>query len=508
MVGRPVKGAPKRRRPGQTPNVGKRNKAAASAFEDSADFFLADDEAGVKKGSDDESEPEEVAETAEEKRLRVAKQYLSRVKAQAADLDSDDGSDGEADADGEVHRESSPAGGVESLQDRISARLQKDFMEGAGHLTRRIAHRVCLPERVASEGVYGSGKTLRGHRLSVTGVALTTDDATAFSVSKDGAVLRWDVETQTRTKMPLPGEAASSDVRGPDWTIQQQKRQSGAFRSMLAVAVSTDGRYLAAGGGSRAVHIWDVRSNQCITSFSSHKDAVSGLAFREGEPTLFSASFDRTIKIWSLSEMAYVDTLFGHQSEILSIDARRAERCVSSGNDHTCRVWKIPEESQLVFRGHTSSIDCCCYITSSEWASGAADGSVALWSPTRKKPVFISRAAHGMSGEGSDASVPSSLGSAAGWVQSVACGWGTDLVASGAGDGTLRLWQVGDGKHGKMLSAIGGLPARGFINSIAVARSGRFVVAGLGQEPRLGRWARDPAAKNCVLLHQLHLEDK
>jgi WD40 repeat protein len=63
-------------------------------------------------------------------------------------------------------------------------------------------------------------------------------------------------------------------------------------------------------------------------------------------------------------------------------------------------------------------------------------------SPTRKKPVFISRAAHGMSGEGSDASVPSSLGSAAGWVQSVACGWGTDLVASGAGDGTLRLWQV------------------------------------------------------------------
>jgi hypothetical protein len=97
-----------------------------------------------------------VAETAEEKRLRVAKQYLSRVKAQAADLDSDDGSDGEADADGEVHRESSPAGGVESLQDRISARLQKDFMEGAGHLTRRIAHRVCLPERVASEGVYGA----------------------------------------------------------------------------------------------------------------------------------------------------------------------------------------------------------------------------------------------------------------------------------------------------------------------------------------------------------------
>lgn len=53
----------------------------------------------------------------------------------------------------------------------------------------------------------GEGKTLRGHRLSVTGVALTADDTTGFSVSKDGAVLRWDIETQKRAKMLLPGGA-------------------------------------------------------------------------------------------------------------------------------------------------------------------------------------------------------------------------------------------------------------------------------------------------------------
>jgi len=504
MVGRAARGgAAKRRQSTGKAGGGKRNKAAA-AFEDSADFFLADDDAPAKDAED--SEPEEVEETAEEKRLRVAKQYLDRVKAQAADLGSDEEGEEEDDEDGEVHRQS---GGLEALQDRISARLQKDFMEGAGHLTRRIAQRLVLPERVAGQGAYGEGKTLRGHRLSVTGVALTADDATGFSVSKDGAVLRWDIETQKRAKMLLPGEGGGSEGKGPDWAIKQQRRQSGAFRSMLAVAVSSDGRYLAAGGGSRAVHIWDVRTSQCIKSFASHKDSISSLAFREGEPTLYSASFDRTIKIWSLSEMAYVDTLFGHQSEILSIDTRRAERCVSSANDHTCRVWKIPEESQLVFRGHSASIDCCCYITSSEWASGAADGSVALWSPTRKKPVFMCRDAHGLPEDGGEEpAIRAAVGSASGWVQSVASAWGTDLVASGAGDGTLKLWQVGDGKHGKMLSPIGGLPARGFVNSIALARSGRFLLAGMGQEPRLGRWARDPGAKNCVLIHQLQLEEE
>ena len=51
-------------------------------------------------------------------------------------------------------------------------------------------------------------------------------------------------------------------------------------------------------------------------SFPGHKDAVTGLAFREGTHQLFSASLDRSLKLWSLDDMAYVDTLFGHQSEV------------------------------------------------------------------------------------------------------------------------------------------------------------------------------------------------
>ena len=36
---------------------------------------------------------------------------------------------------------------------------------------------------------------------------------------------------------------------------------------------------------------------------------LQGLAFRQGFNQLFSASKDRSVKIWSLDEMAYVDTL-------------------------------------------------------------------------------------------------------------------------------------------------------------------------------------------------------
>ena len=74
----------------------------------------------------------------------------------------------------------------------------------------------------------------------------------------------------------------------------------------------------------------------------------------------------------------------------------------------------------------------------------------------------------------------------------------------------VRLWQVIDAKGGtsKALAPLGGVPVRGFVNSLQVARSGRFLVAGVGQEPRLGRWLRDGSARNGVLIQPLQLGDE
>ena len=43
---------------------------------------------------------------------------------------------------------------------------------------------------------------------------------------------------------------------------------------------------------------------------------------------------------------------YGHQDKILSIDSLNKERCVTCGaRDRSIRVWKIVEESQLIFQG-------------------------------------------------------------------------------------------------------------------------------------------------------------
>ena len=80
-----------------------------------------------------------------------------------------------------------------------------------------------------------------------------------------------------------------------------------------------------------------------VQAFNGHKGAVMGLTFRQGTQQLMSCSLDRYIKLWSVEDRSYIDTLYGYQSDIMAIDCLRQERILSAGRDRTCtlRLWKV-----------------------------------------------------------------------------------------------------------------------------------------------------------------------
>lgn len=165
----------------------------------------------------------------------------------------------------------------------------------------------------------------------------------------------------------------------------------------------------------------------------------------------------------------------------------------------------------------------CRYITGTEWLSGTDDGSLQVWNQLKKKPVSIYRGAHscrpatqpGVAGATGVAAAPAkgswatANSEAVGWVQSVAVARGSDLAASGAGDGAIRLWAVEQSKHGGAgaLRPLGELPVLGFVNGLAIERRGRFVAAAVGAEPRLGRWGCVEGARSGLLVHMLDVAD-
>eukprot|EP00741_Cyanophora_paradoxa_P019931 tig00021179_g19236.t1 len=463
-------GGKKRRQPASSSKASKKKAAAApkgrkqpskkadEALESDEESVLSAEQEngrGAEASSSEEDEP--TRETADEKRLRLAKQYLKKLE------------------------EEEGAGGADAAvidKEIISQRLKQDALEASGRLQRKVAARL--------EGVAiaeSSIRSYRGHELPVTCVALTDDDRTAFTGSKDCCVVKWDVETGKRTR--YVGSRKGDSAKGH--TAQ-----------VLAVAVSGDGRYVASGGADKLVRIWDTRTDALVESFQGHRDTVSGLAFRKGSRQLFSSSFDRTVKIWNLDEMAYVETLFGHQAPVMGIDSLHKERAVTAGGmDHTARVWKVVEETQLVFRGHPSSMDCIAMLAEDAFVTGCQDGSLCYWGTHKKKPLVTIAQAHGpgeLSAEGAGPGPP--------WISAVAACPQTDLVASGSSDGFLRVWRapLGDASPKPAMPQVATVPMPGVVNGIAFARSARFLVAGVGQEHRLGRWqvVRGGGSKNGI----------
>ena len=77
-----------------------------------------------------------------------------------------------------------------------------------------------------------------------------------------------------------------------------------------------------------------------------------------------------------------------YQDRIMDIDAGARERTITAGGrDRSVRVWKIVEESQLVFNVPTYSIDCVRLLNEEHWVTAGEDGHLAVWGVMRKKPL-------------------------------------------------------------------------------------------------------------------------
>uniref|UniRef100_A0A8C9S0V3 U3 small nucleolar RNA-interacting protein 2 n=1 Tax=Scleropages formosus TaxID=113540 RepID=A0A8C9S0V3_SCLFO len=407
-------------------------------------FFFLTFSPPVNKKS--KAEDEYLEETAQEKKLRLAKLYLDQLRAEE-EKTAEDGS---------------------CETDVIAGRLQEEVLEQRGKLQRLVAQDVSV--------TYAADlRLLRGHKLPVTCLVVSPDDKFIFSASKDCSIIKWDVESGRKLRTVPGGRKGTED------------RHVGHTAHILCMAISSDGKYLATGDMNKLIMIWEATTCKHLYKFTGHRDAVSGLSFRKGTHDLYSASHDRSIKVWNVDENAYVETMFGHQDVITGLDSLSRERCVTAGGrDQTVRVWKIAEESQLVFHGHEGSIDCIQLINEEHMISGADDGSLALWSVNKKKPLCTVKRAHGCHGdEGLEQPY---------WISAVTALHNTDAVASGSHNSKVQLWRCGEGY--RSLQPLFSIPVVGFVNSLKFSNSGNFLVAGVGQEHRLGRWWRIKEAKN------------
>ena len=209
-----------------------------------------------------------------------------------------------------------------------------------------------------------------GHMALIRAVLFTPDGRQLISAADDKVIRIWDVATG-RTTRTLRGEIGE-----------------GAAGKIYALAISPDGRWLAAAGylsetatGDHPIRIYDLASGEIAALLQGHSGAVLSLAFSADGKLLASGSTDDTAIIWDVAKRSKLHQLRGHTADInrvvFTLDG---ERLATAGDDRRVMIWRIRDGALVVrsapFRGKLFGL-VVSPITG-EIAASTQEGEIAL----------------------------------------------------------------------------------------------------------------------------------
>jgi WD40 repeat protein len=144
----------------------------------------------------------------------------------------------------------------------------------------------------------------KGHTGLIRDIIITKGGE-LISASDDKTIRVWDIESG-KEKRKILGEVGA-----------------GSEGMIYAIALSSDERYLAAGGFLNShgnyeygnIRIYNYKCGKLLKVLKSHTNIVNDLFFSNDDKFLISGSGDKTAKIWSVeNNFALFDTLVSHTS--------------------------------------------------------------------------------------------------------------------------------------------------------------------------------------------------
>ncbi len=138
-----------------------------------------------------------------------------------------------------------------------------------------------------------------------------------------------------------------------------------------------------------SVRVWDLTTFSEVHQLQSDEPDTRFLSLAVGCGFIFAGTQDAKIKIWSLATYDLVATLSGHSWEVWQLALHPAGFLFSASFDHTIRCWTIPVEnsSPLEFpcifttKAHKGYIHALLvHAQSSSLFTGSGDKSIKVWS--------------------------------------------------------------------------------------------------------------------------------
>ena len=253
--------------------------------------------------------------------------------------------------------------------------------------------------------------------------------------------------------------------------LDRQRTIKVSASNLHCVAFSPSGKHLAVGGGNPSedgsVEVFSWPAGKPLTKFDDHDDSVRSVAWLD-DTRLLAASLDREIKLWDLERKAKpVLTFKGHSRSVAAICLLKdGKTLVSAGVDQSVRVWNLESAKPIrSLNQHTKPVHALALRPIEGGlpmvASAAGDRTIRFWQPTIGRMVRYVRLK----------AIPLSIA----WSND-----GADIVAACA-DGRVRVVDPNTVKVTQDIPAV-----KGWAYSLAVHPTDGSVVVG-GQNGQLIR---------------------
>ncbi|MCN9243133.1 WD40 repeat domain-containing protein [Streptomyces sp. RY43-2] len=246
--------------------------------------------------------------------------------------------------------------------------------------------------------------------------------------------------------------------------------------AVYLTSFSPDGRTLATASYDRTVRLWNVtdptRPERLGKPLTAHTSWVSSAVFSPDGRILASASDDGTVRLWDVRDPGHprplgVPLTGGPGTVYLLAFSPDGRTLASADEDRTVRLWDLADPHRptalRVLTGHTAAVRSVAFSPDgTTLASGGDDDTIRLWNvadPARARRIGAVLTGH------------------QGTVHSVAFSPDGRTLASGSTDNAVQLWSVTDPRHATPLGA----PLSGHTGpvwSVAFSPDGTMLAAG------------------------------